>query len=96
METRGGAQSDVCLAVFGPTPPQTNISFSALLPRDLMSDGSNLWEFVHCAICYTFWSDPPIVPFYATGCGHIICNDHLSVFRRVLEDIRLGLDTLTL
>lgn len=43
------------------------------------SDGAfSLWEFVHCGICYTFWSDPPRIPLWATDCGHIICNDHLS------------------
>ncbi|KAF8321635.1 hypothetical protein DL93DRAFT_2223986 [Clavulina sp. PMI_390] len=43
----------------------------------MSGDGSDLWEFVHCAVCFTFWEDPPTVPFWASGCGHIICNDHL-------------------
>jgi len=42
----------------------------------------DFWEAVTCAKCHLrFVPDgggPPLVPFWITECGHILCNNHLS------------------
>ncbi|KAI0320739.1 hypothetical protein OF83DRAFT_1052597 [Amylostereum chailletii] len=42
----------------------------------------DIWKFVSCAKCRlpyeTDGSGPPMVPFWLTECGHIICNNHLN------------------
>lgn len=44
----------------------------------------DFWEFVTCAKCYQpFSSDGlsgPVIPFWLTECGHIVCNHHLSAY----------------
>ncbi|KZS91052.1 hypothetical protein SISNIDRAFT_169015 [Sistotremastrum niveocremeum HHB9708] len=46
----------------------------------------DIWDFVHCGICYTTFVNPdnpnpnapPTVPFWVTECGHVVCNNHLK------------------
>lgn len=62
---------------------------STCLPRPSMASSSiagdsvyDFWEAVTCAKCHLrFVPDnggPPLVPFWITECGHILCNSHLS------------------
>lgn len=43
----------------------------------------DIWEFVSCAKCHLpFSADPaapPLVPFWLTSCGHVLCNNHISL-----------------
>ena len=62
---------------------------STCLPRPSMASSSiagdsvyDFWEAVTCAKCHLrFVPDgggPPLVPFWITECGHILCNNHIS------------------
>ena len=62
---------------------------STCLPRPSMASSSiagdtvyDFWEAVTCAKCHLrFVPDsggPPLVPFWITECGHILCNSHIS------------------
>ena len=50
---------------------------------NISSDQSDFdfWEFVSCAKCQLSFSlDAGVaVPFWLTQCGHVICNNHLSL-----------------
>ena len=43
----------------------------------------DFWEFVSCGICRLEYIDEPGVfsstPFWLTECGHVVCNNHLSM-----------------
>jgi hypothetical protein len=41
----------------------------------------DFWEFVSCAKCHLPYTSEPgkAIPFWLTECGHIICNNHLSL-----------------
>lgn len=53
----------------------------------------DIWEFVSCAKCHLpFSADPaapPLVPFWLTSCGHVLCNNHLSLSSSCLAQ-RIG------
>ncbi|KAF8844493.1 hypothetical protein BDN67DRAFT_894559 [Paxillus ammoniavirescens] len=42
----------------------------------------DFWEFVGCAVCHLPFSSSdrgaPLVPFWVTECGHVVCNTHLN------------------
>ncbi|KAG8217737.1 hypothetical protein J3R82DRAFT_5896 [Butyriboletus roseoflavus] len=42
----------------------------------------DFWDFVCCAVCHIPFSPPdrgpPLVPFWITECGHVLCNSHLN------------------
>ena len=50
---------------------------------NISSDQSDFdfWEFVSCAKCQLSFSldAGTAVPFWLTQCGHVICNNHLSL-----------------
>lgn len=41
----------------------------------------DFWELVSCARCHLPYASEPgkSVPFWLTECGHVICNNHLSL-----------------
>lgn len=66
--------------------PQSRSPTSSLTPAcrmtNISSDQSDFdfWEFVSCAKCQlSFSPDAALVPFWLTECGHVICNNHLSL-----------------
>ncbi|KAH7889430.1 hypothetical protein F5I97DRAFT_1994475 [Phlebopus sp. FC_14] len=40
------------------------------------------WDFVSCGLCHLPYAasdrEPPLVPFWITECGHVVCNNHLN------------------
>ncbi|KAF9246294.1 hypothetical protein BU15DRAFT_58379 [Melanogaster broomeanus] len=42
----------------------------------------DFWDFVGCAVCHLPFSSgdrgSPLVPFWITECGHVLCNTHLN------------------
>ncbi|KAF9227650.1 hypothetical protein BS17DRAFT_643344, partial [Gyrodon lividus] len=42
----------------------------------------DFWDFVGCAVCHLPFSSTdrgsPLVPFWITECGHVVCNTHLN------------------
>jgi hypothetical protein len=61
----------------------TLCSHSSSTMTNISSDQSDFdfWEFVSCAKCQLSFSldAGATVPFWLTQCGHVICNNHLSL-----------------
>lgn len=43
---------------------------------------ADFWDYIACGKCslpYSF-DDPTSIPFWLTECGHVVCNNHISMF----------------
>lgn len=43
---------------------------------------ADFWNYIACTKCSLTYSadDTLTIPFWLTECGHVVCNNHLSVF----------------
>jgi hypothetical protein len=64
-----------CVLLYRPAMPRATASTESLF---------EFWEFVNCGRCHRPYEEsqgqPPSLPFWLTECGHIVCNNHLSLY----------------